>query len=666
MSSTFFGLSIGASGLNAFHAAVNTTANNISNIQTEGYSKQVVNLEAANSLRTYQRYGTTGTGVLAKSVTQMRDEYYDTKYWSNQSKYGEYDKKYYYMQQIENYFTDDENVEGFTRLYSKMFNALDSVKNNPADTSKRNEFISDAKEVLTYFNTMSNQLSDLQSTINDEIKSTVGNINSIVDKITSLNKQINVIEMEGGHANELRDARNLLVDELSEIIPIEINETQVINTHYADQYTGATLYTVKFNGRLLVDTYNNNKLDTEVRSGRDNQSDVDGLYEVVWSDSGDKVDMNGYNMTGSLKALFQIRDGNNEDNLTGTVTDATTTSITVTSPSITDITKMNMPEEGRITANSTIYEYNGFTFETDEDGNVTSYTFQLKQPINSDVVAILPGQKAENGDGIDYKGIPYYQTQMNTFLRSFAKMFNDVESTGAYQYDASLDTDGDGKIDSVGYDYNGDPMRSFFIATDPSGNELDFVSADRATNSDIEFRGTNKNKACRDEREVVVGKDEDGKDIYGSDHSLSSSGNNYYRLTAANIDIAKDIQNDPKLFATTTTSKTNPDGIDASDLVNTLKKLESDVTVFRGTGGKGFLECIYSDVTVDTMQCKVFSQNFESIKTTIDNQRQSISGVDEDEEALDLVKFQNAYNLSSKLISVLNEMYDRLISGTGV
>ena len=70
--------------------------------------------------------------------------------------------------------------------------------------------------------------------------------------------------------------------------------------------------------------------------------------------------------------------------------------------------------------------------------------------------------------------------------------------------------------------------------------------------------------------------------------------------------------------------------------------------------------------SVDTQECDVFTDNYTSISTTINNQRMSVSGVDEDEEALDLMKFQNAYNLASKCISVLADMYDQLILNTGV
>ena len=139
----------------------------------------------------------------------------------------------------------------------------------------------------------------------------------------------------------------------------------------------------------------------------------------------------------------------------------------------------------------------------------------------------------------------------------------------------------------------------------------------------------------------------------------------YYLMTAKNVGIAKETDKDSSKFATTTRENYNS-GVDAADLVVKLQALQSKTKLFRGGGGNAFLQCIYSDVTVDTQECKIFQTNFTNIEKTIGNQRTSISGVDEDEEALDLMKFQNAYNLASKCISTFAEIYDRLILNTGV
>lgn len=611
MPSSFFGLTVAYSGLNAAQASINTTANNISNVQTKGYSKQTVNLTAATALRCYQRFGSTGLGVSVDSVTQVRDEYYDEKYWNNQCNLGLYEKKLYYMEQIQNYYTDGTfsatSSAGFSTIYSKMFNALDTVKTNAGSSAARNEFISAAQELCTYFNSTAQQMQSLQSSINDEIKTTVDNVNSIAKKIALLNKQINIIEMESGHANELRDQRALLVDELSKIVPTTVSERQITNSNYEDQYTGATYYTVKINGQLLVDNYEYNELGCVAREEQYNQTDIEGLYDIVWAETGATFDVTATNMSGELRAMFEIRDGNNGENLTGRVTSSTSDSITISRPSITDIDQMNLPSSGVIWVNNTQYTYHSFTCETDDEGNIETYTFQLNKPITADEQTKLSNKKLEIGESVNYMGIPYYMNQMSTFLRSFCEAFNKIEQTGV--------------------DADGNAMGSLFVADHKAaGTEYDMTDA-----------------------------------IEGV--TFSSTSNNYYQLTAVNVTIADASLADPDRFATQTRTE---DGVDAYDLIEKLKDLQSKTELFRGGGGDTFLQCIYADITVDTQESEIFTDNYTNISSTIDNQRMSVSGVDEDEEALDLIKFQNAYNLASKCISVMAEMYDQLILQTGV
>lgn len=621
MPSSFFGLTVAYSGLNASQASINTTANNISNVQTKGYSKQTVNLTAASALRCYQRYGSAGTGVMTDSVTQLRDEYYDEKYWNNQSTLGLYEKKLYYMEQIQNYYTDGTfsttASSGFSTIYAKMFNALDAVKTNAGSSASRNQFLSSAGELCTYFNSTAQQLQNLQTSINDEIKTTVDNINSIAKKISMLNKQINIIEMEGGHANELRDQRAVLVDDLSKIVPTKVEEKKVTNSNYQDQYTGATYYTVKINGQMLVDNYEYNGLACVSREYKYNQSDVEGLYDIVWADTGASFDATATNMSGELRAMFEIRDGNNGENLTGRVTATTSNTMTITGVNVTDVDKMNMPASGVIWVNNKEYHYDSFACETDANGNITSYTFDLTKPLTTDEQTKLANKKLVIGETVNFMGIPYYMNQMNTFLRSFCEAFNSIERTGV---------DADGK-----------DMGSVFVAQNKAlGTEYDMADPLTETDAAGTVKGT----------------------------TFTSTANNYYQLTAGNVKISEECS-DPDRFATHVKSETD-DGVDAYDLIDALKKLQSETELFRGGGGDTFLQCIYADVTVDTQECDVFSKNYTSISTTINNQRMSISGVDEDEEALDLIKFQNSYNLASKCISVLAEMYDQLILNTGV
>ena len=87
---------------------------------------------------------------------------------------------------------------------------------------------------------------------------------------------------------------------------------------------------------------------------------------------------------------------------------------------------------------------------------------------------------------------------------------------------------------------------------------------------------------------------------------------------------------------------------------------------FRGASTAEFLTCILSDIALNTNSANTFHSNFTNVGKAIDNQRLSISGVDQDEEAVNLVKYQNAYNLASRMIQTMTEIYDRLILQTGV
>lgn len=605
MPSTFFGLNIASSGLSAYQAAVNTTANNISNVKTDGYSRQVANRTQSESLRVYAKYGTTGSGVETTSITRIRDEYYDVKYWVNNSSLGLYERKVYYMNQIEDYFIDDGTIKGFTTILNDMFNNLDTLSDSAADMDKRKSFISSCQNFATYFNSVAVGLSQVQTDANLEVKSAVDNINAIAKKVALINNQINTVEMQGGHANELRDQRALLLDELSQIVPIETSEVEVMDTNN-EYYVGCTEFTVTINGQTLVDTREYRQLECKTRENKINQSDVEGLYDIVWADTGTEFNATSSSMSGSLKALLDVRDGNNEENFKGTVHEMTGNKLVITDATQSSVETMTMPEEGTITIRNKKYNYTAFEVEFDGNGNAT-YTFTLEQSVNANVGAGLTGYEASIGQSVDFKGIPYYNAQLNEFLRAFTSNFNDVEMTGE--------------------DLNGDPMKAFFVAKNMvTGAEEDLLSSNQYT-------------------------------------TVSSSVNSYYKMTASSFKVSERSEKDASFFSTTTDVISKQD---AYDIIDKLMPLKSEGKLYRGSGADGFLQCIISDISVDAEESKLFYDNYNNIEKTITNQRLSVSGVDEDEEALDLVKFQNAYNLASKMISVMAEMYEQLILNTAV
>ena len=120
MPSQFFFLIIAYTGLLASNAAMNTTSNNIANVQTEGYSRQQVTQQASNALRVFQTYGCAGAGVETLAIERVRDEFYDGRFWDNNAQLGEYDMKQYYMQQLETYFDDDGKSTGSKTIFDQL------------------------------------------------------------------------------------------------------------------------------------------------------------------------------------------------------------------------------------------------------------------------------------------------------------------------------------------------------------------------------------------------------------------------------------------------------------------------------------------------------------------------------------------------------------------
>ena len=180
MASQFFGLNTAYTGLLASNASLNTTANNIANVQTEGYSRQQAVNQAANAIRVFQTYGCAGAGVQTLAIERIRDEFYDDKYWANNSMTGEYETKAYYMKQIETYFEDDGKNTGFKTIYDQFMQAaLEELMKDPSSSSAKTQFIGFADSFAEYFNNLSGNMQALQKDVNAEIKLKVDEINSL-------------------------------------------------------------------------------------------------------------------------------------------------------------------------------------------------------------------------------------------------------------------------------------------------------------------------------------------------------------------------------------------------------------------------------------------------------------------------------------------------------
>ena len=461
MPSQFFGLYIAGSGLRASNAALNTTANNISNSQTIGYSRQQVTQQANLALRTFTTYGCAGAGVDTIAIERVRDTFYDMRYWDNQSKYGEFSVKQYYMKTLEDYL-DDDSTSGFKSIFNQFSAALQSVTTNSSSEASKKQFIASAKALTDYFNNMYGNLQELQKDINLEIKQSVDQINSISQKIATLNKQINVVELSGASANELRDQRDLLIDELSEYVDVEVEEMPIVDVYHPERETGGHRYLVRIaGGQPLVDGNSYNTLSYVARTEGEklNQSDADGMYRIMWA-NGNEFNLQNAAMGGKLKGLAQLRDGNNGANFKGVVDSVDTAnhkvSIKVDSQYLKDMKGCTLSSTGgEINIGNTLYYYTGWEFD-----GVDTYTFTLDDNRLPQIDAGKVGKDVKVSSEVKYQGIPYYMEQMNEWIRGFAEAVNNIFTQGV--------------------DANGNQGCIFFTGFDGTGKEYtedDFVAA---------------------------------------------------------------------------------------------------------------------------------------------------------------------------------------------
>ena len=615
MTSQFFGLNIAASGLRAANAALNTTGNNISNANTDGYSRQAVKQEASNALRVFAKYGCAGAGVDTIAIERVRDSFYDVKFRNNESLLGNYQQRNYYNRLIEEYLNDDGN-SGFSSLFNKMEAALESVMTAAGTTETKSSYVSTVKSITEYFNNVYGSLQQEQADVNAEIKLCADRISSIAQEVASINQQINIIEMTGAKANELRDKRDVLVDELSKMISVETKETPIVDEQNPDRVTGATRYQIWVaNSYELVDTYDYRKMICVSRDpdGSTNQNDISGLYDIKWGygsyKDGDNVNelsdfqLDSKLIGGELQGLLAMRDGNNAQYFHGKDTDVKVKSdgtvevtVQVEASYLKDMAKATIPEQGRIHIGAKDYKYDSFSYDGD-----STYTFTMDASLKS-----IPDnyKNVSIGYSNNYQGIPYYMAQMNEWLRQFADSTNQIMVAG----------------------YTSDSLEG-----------VNLLTGSMAMNSAAQYS-------------------------YEQLTTLSQN-KGYYVLTGGNFSVNDVLLDNSDRLAT---KADVTEGEAEFENLKKLKEMFDKKKIFRGATSGEFLTKVLADISLNKSNSQTLEDTYTSLQNTIKNQRLSDAGVDEDEEAANLVKFQNTYTLSSKMIQTLTEIYDRLILETGV
>ena len=252
MSSTFGGLNIAGRALAAQQVSLGTVGHNIANANTAGYSRQTVNLVTTNPQAIFGANGTNqvGTGVDISSVTRARDTFVDKQMWKETSTLGYGQTMQDNLSKVEGVFQEPSDT-GVQTVLNQFWTSLQTLSTNASDAGTRTTVQQRGMEMVNAVQHASQQLWDMVIDINSSVDLKVSNVNQMTSEISSLNKQIVNIETGGtDHANDLRDRRDLLVDQLASVINITTTEDKAGN------------YNIQTSGVALVSGNNSTKLAT--------------------------------------------------------------------------------------------------------------------------------------------------------------------------------------------------------------------------------------------------------------------------------------------------------------------------------------------------------------------------------------------------------------------
>ncbi|WP_027397836.1 flagellar hook-associated protein FlgK [Anaerovibrio lipolyticus] len=226
MLSTFHGLNTMVSGIQNNRVGLNTVGHNISNSSSEGYSRQQVNSVATRSqtIWSYSRANQIGSGVGVYGISRARDIYADRQYWKENTTDGYYNAKAKNYSKLETIFNDSDD-NSLQASMEKFYQAWVDCSTTASTASSRQNVINAGYNFAETLNATATQVQAQIESVYDEIILSVDNINSMTDRVTVLNGQIMEMEANGSSANDLRDQRDLLVDQLSKIMHISVNET---------------------------------------------------------------------------------------------------------------------------------------------------------------------------------------------------------------------------------------------------------------------------------------------------------------------------------------------------------------------------------------------------------------------------------------------------------
>ncbi len=724
--STFGTFTTARLGIYAAQKGLQITGNNISNINTRGYTRQVldqISLRTGGSDRYASQYDVkVGNGALPVGVSQIRDPYLDIRYRGEMSSVGALDTKLNILDSIASILDEvargDDEMGVIEAQFSDLYKALQHLDDSTGQEEFDTQVQSSAKALVTLFNTYASRLEKEKQNTVKRFEQEIETVNKLLTNIKELNSSIRKSDIHGDNTLEQRDERNRLLDELSQYMKIDVV--------YSMEDIGAGQMVEKLTVKLAGANPQPDTLDPRT----DRAVLVDGVHatQLVLGDAADN-----YSIT--LAGLTDVK-SRPMDNHSTTRTEISEAAFNAAMKALQDLAadpdKPNNVTVDAANGTKTVDDLMGYTYTTKyikQAGNPTKF-YKIE---TTHAEAVADGIKLDDNDirgglqayremltesgefttsdtiaNVDEsaatkRGFPYYQKALDLLANQFAKVMNEanqgylMNENGEYlnaKLEVLKDASGnpitesnvvktksqlgewkrllaqkgvkdgnDYKLDGDNYvDENGKPI------TDSAGNVLTKSGIDDA-NKQLEEWET----ALKDNGVAM------GKPLF----SNNGDGNDTEGITAANISISKDWSTGAAKIIASFVQASGFDHIattDSSNITHMLalmdKKMDyfptdmvgdaaNEGSMFHGSFQE-MLTNLQSVMANDQRSTSIQLNNYYTSSLDLDTQRDSVSSVDLNDEAMNLMQYQKSYAAACRLMTTVDEVLDKLINSTGI
>lgn len=632
MVSTFHGIEMGKRSLITHNDAINVTGHNLNNLNTEGYSRQVVKIQEFEpifmpDMTREERSGQIGQGSITASIERVRDVLLDNRLVSENKDLGYYEMRNKYLHQMEmvyqepSVYNDPSMVNTLRTAFDDFMSAWGDLANHTDEKSARIALVEKSNILTNSVRHHYNSFKDIRNNVDMEIQDRVQEVNILAEKIAHLNEKILKSETMKDNPNDWLDERDRLIDRLSKIADVQISR---------EDKDELILF---IGGRHLVQGQKFEKL-TMV-----SQADNEGYSDVFWKD-GEKLVLRG----GELAGLFDLRDTDlyteikKVDSFAANVTDL-----------VNELHREGFGANGK-TGNNFFVQ---FPFTTDVSGNFDRNRDGVDD--STYLFRVSGGNKLEASDKIGIRGtmninginVDYYETD------TLEQVIRKINDSGA-RVSAFLNPENRLTIKA---DYQLNKENPDFVIQRLEDNGLFLtgyagILRESGANGAYSYQNINQVDQLRNDSLWAVAPLVNPSAYMKVEDRILAD--NSFIATASGIDV-----NGDKI-------KERSNGIgDSENALNIASLKTKKVMVGMSLSFTSYFEYVVSDIGSRGREAEKGFKSSEIIVENLTNMRKSISGVNIDEEFANLIKFQHGYNATAKVISEMDKMLETLMSKLG-